>query len=173
MVGPAKLEMAPEESMFSWRWEELLDASPVSSGESSGQMYWPSMKYTKRRSFLKEARPLMARGNAARLIQSKTDWQAGRGSNQWWRSPDTSDPSRPESHCGWRCKGLSNRYRGWSRRCFGMVRSPKAKGQRSRASTTPCPIVQSVHPSSGTCFDRSPGGGWCWIATQRHITLVA
>ena len=46
-----------------------------------------------------------------------------------------------------------------------MVRSPKAKGQRSRASTTPCPIVQSVHPSSGTCFDRSPGGGWCWIPT--------
>ena len=46
MVGPAKLEMAPEESMFNSRWDELLDASPVSSGESSGQMYWPSMKYT-------------------------------------------------------------------------------------------------------------------------------
>ena len=107
----------------------------------------------------------MALGSAARLIQSKTDWQVGMGSNQWWRSLDTSDPSRPESHCGWRCKGLSNRYRGWSRRCFGMVRSPKEKGQRSHASTTPCPIVQSVHPSSGTCFDQSPGGGWCWIAT--------
>ena len=108
---------------------------------------------------------MMALGSVGRLIRSKTGWQVGRGSNRWWRSPDTWDPSRPESHFGWRCKGLSNRHRGWSRRCLGMVRSPRATGHRSRASTIPCPIVQSVHPSSGTCFDRSPGGGWCWIPT--------
>ena len=46
MVGPSKLEMEPEAAIFSRRWDELLEASPVSSGESSGQTYWPSMKYT-------------------------------------------------------------------------------------------------------------------------------
>ena len=56
----------------------------------------------------KEAVRLQPRGNAARLIRSRTDRPGDKGRTQWWRSPGTWGPSRLGIRCGLRCRDRSS-----------------------------------------------------------------
>ena len=93
---------------------------------------------------------MMGLGSVWRLIPSKTDWPGVREVASGGVHLIFSGPSRLESHCGWRCRGLSNRYQGCPVGALTWSAVRKRKGEEAvleppHAQLFKASILPAVH----------------------------